>query len=45
VVRAHDGGQLDDGNLASEDMRARSRGDWGKTSLTGGPCLSVTVVW
>jgi hypothetical protein len=28
------GGRLDDRNLDDEDMRARSKGDWGKTAPT-----------
>jgi hypothetical protein len=36
-------GWLDDGNLVSDDTRARSSGDWGKMTPTGGPRLSVTV--
>jgi hypothetical protein len=35
------GGRLDDRNLDDEDMRARSKGDWGKTAPTGGPHLSA----
>jgi hypothetical protein len=37
------GGRLDDGNLANEDMWARSKGDWGKTAPTGGPHLPTTA--
>jgi hypothetical protein len=35
-------GWLDNRNLASDDTRARSRGDWGKMTPTGGPYLSAT---
>jgi hypothetical protein len=37
------GGRLNDGNLANEDTRAWSRGDWWKTALIGGPHLSATA--
>jgi hypothetical protein len=38
-------GRLDDGNSAGDDTWARSRGDWGKTTPTGGHQLSLTAVW
>jgi hypothetical protein len=38
-------GWLDNGNSAGDDTRARCRGNWGKTTPTGGPHLSTTTAW
>jgi hypothetical protein len=38
-------GWLDNGNSAGDDTRARCRGNWGKTTTTGGPHLSTTTAW